>query len=84
MKCPVLAFFGEKDVLVPPAGNIPLMEQALVNAGTKDVTVKVLPKANHRFEKTITGAGDFATNKKIISGYYDVMFEWLKKRINAS
>lgn len=84
VKCPVLAFFGEKDVLVPPAGNIPLMEQTLKNAGNKDYTIKILPKANHRFEETVTGAGDFATNKRIVPGYYDVMFEWLKKRINAS
>ena len=83
VKCPVLAFFGEKDVLVPPAGNISLMEQALKNAGNKDVTIKILPNANHRFEETKTGADDFPTNKRIVPGYYDVMFEWLKKHINS-
>jgi pimeloyl-ACP methyl ester carboxylesterase len=83
IKCPVLAFWGEKDVLVPPSGNIPLMEQALKTSGNKDVTIKILPDANHRFEETKTGVDDFPINKRIVPGYHDVMFEWLKKRINA-
>ncbi|MGI8640479.1 MAG: alpha/beta hydrolase family protein [Pyrinomonadaceae bacterium] len=83
VRCPVLAFFGEKDVLVPPGGNIPNLEQALQKGGNKDYTIKILPKANHRFEETTTGANDFPTTKRTVPGYYDVMFEWLKKRINA-
>jgi hypothetical protein len=42
-----------------------------------------LPNANHRFEETTTGTGDFPTAARIVPGYYDVMFEWLKKRVNA-
>ncbi len=83
VKSPVLAFFGEKDVLVPPSGNISVMEQALKNSGNKDFTIKVLPGANHRFEETATGVNDFATVGRTVPGYYDAMFEWLKKRINS-
>ena len=35
MKCPVLALFGEKDVLVPPADNRPRMEALLAGAGVR-------------------------------------------------
>src|SRR5262249_49603649 len=35
VRCPVLAFFGEKDVLVPPEGNVGPMEAALKKAGNK-------------------------------------------------
>ena len=80
VRCPVLAFFGEKDVLVPPEGNVGPMKAALKKAGTKDVTIKVLPGANHRFEVAGTGARDFGTCGKSVSGYYDVMVEWIKKR----
>lgn len=80
VRCPVLAFFGEKDVLVPPEGNVGPMEAALKKAGNRDVTIKVLPGANHRFEVAGTGARDFGTTGKSVSGYYDVMVEWIKKR----
>jgi len=80
---PVLAFFGEKDVLVPPSGNALMMEQALKNGGNKDYTIKTLPRANHRFEETVTGTNDFATVSRTVPGYYDVMFEWLEQRVNS-
>src|SRR5262245_13304737 len=81
--CPVLAFFGEKDVLVPPDGNVGPMEAALKKSGNQDVTIKVLKGANHRFEVAGTGARDFGTTGKSVSGYYDVMDEWIKKRTPA-
>ena len=80
VRCPVLAFFGEKDVLVPPVGNVGPMEAALKKAVNRDVTIKVLPGANHRFEVAGTGARDFGTTGKSVPGYYDVMVEWIKAR----
>jgi uncharacterized protein len=84
VRCPVLAFFGEKDVLVPPEGNVGPLEAALKKGGNQDVTIKVLPGANHRFEVAGTGARDFGTTGKSVSGYYDVMVEWIKKRTTAT
>jgi pimeloyl-ACP methyl ester carboxylesterase len=78
VRCPVLAFFGEKDVLVPPEGNVGPMKAALQRAGNQDVTIKILPGANHRFEVAGTGVRDFGTTGKSVSGYYDVMVEWIK------
>jgi len=83
VRCPVLAFFGEKDVLVPPEGNVGPMEAALKKGGNQDVTIKVLPGANHRFEVAGTGARDFGTSGKSVSGYYDVMVEWIKARTSS-
>jgi uncharacterized protein len=84
VRCPVLAFFGEKDVLVPPEGNAEVMESALKRGGNRDITIKVLPGANHRFEVAGTGARDFGTTGKSVPGYYDVMIEWIKKRTPAA
>jgi len=81
VKCPVLAFFGEKDVLVPPAGNVTIMEAALKKAGNKDVTLKILPGVNHNFEVPGMGVYGFQSSGKVPPGYYDVMMEWLKKRV---
>src|SRR5262245_31325396 len=84
VRCPVLAFFGEKDVLVPPEGNVGPMEAALKKGGNPDVTIKILPGANHRFEVAGTGARDFGTTGKSVSGYYDVMIAWIKQRTERS
>jgi len=81
--CPVLAFFGGRDVLVPPDGNVPRLEAALKKAGNKDVTIKVLPGVNHLFQYPGMGSYGYQTSGKTPPGYYDVMMEWLKKRINS-
>lgn len=44
---PVLAFYGERDYVVPPQANVPKLEQALQEAGNTDFKVIVVPNANH-------------------------------------
>jgi pimeloyl-ACP methyl ester carboxylesterase len=82
--CPVLAFFGEKDGLVPPEGNVSIMEAALKKAGNKDITIKVLPGVNHLFQLPGKGAWGFQSSGKTPAGYYDVMVAWLKKHTEQS
>jgi pimeloyl-ACP methyl ester carboxylesterase len=53
--CPVLALFGETDLLVPAKENQAEMEQALRRGRTKDFTIKVIPQANHLFQTSNTG-----------------------------
>jgi uncharacterized protein len=73
VQCPVIAFFGEKDGLVPPEGNVSIMEAALRKAGNKDVTIKVLPGVGHMLS---------LPSGKTPPGYHDVMIEWLEKRVH--
>jgi pimeloyl-ACP methyl ester carboxylesterase len=82
VQCPVIAFFGEKDGLVPPEGNVAIMEAALKKAGNKDVTIKVLPGVNHLFQLPGMGSYGYQSSGKTPDGYYDVMIPWLKKRVN--
>ena len=82
VQCPVIAFFGEKDGLVPPGGNVAIMEAALKKAGNKDVTIKVLPGVNHLFQLPGMGSYGYQSSGKTPAGYYDVMIPWLKKRVN--
>ena len=83
VQCPVLAFFGQKDVLVPPEGNVAIMEAALKRAGNKDVTIKVLPGVNHNFQLPGMGVFGFQSSGKVPPGYYEVMIPWLKNRVNV-
>src|ERR1044072_1049253 len=83
VKCPIIAFFGGKDGLVPPEGNVPIMEAALKKASNKDFTIKVLPGVNHLFQLPGMGQWGFQSSGKTPPGYYDVMMEWLKKRVKV-
>jgi pimeloyl-ACP methyl ester carboxylesterase len=82
VKCPVLAFFGGEDGLVPPEGNVSIMAAALKKSGNKDFTIKVLPGVNHNFQLTGLGSWGFQSSGKTPPGYYDVMIKWLKQRVS--
>ncbi len=58
VRVPVLALFGERDVQVVPAQNLPPLAEALQAAGNEHVTLKVIPQANHLFQKCTTGGVD--------------------------
>ncbi len=54
--CPVLALWGEKDLQVPPAENLPPVERALKKSGNKNAVLKILPGLNHLFQTCETGS----------------------------
>ena len=56
VKCPVLALNGENDLQVPVTENLREIEGTLKSAGNKDVMVVRLPKLNHLFQTSDTGA----------------------------
>jgi uncharacterized protein len=55
---PVLGIFAALDAQVDLDENLPAFEAALAAAGNDDVTVVVLPEANHLFQRAETGALD--------------------------
>jgi pimeloyl-ACP methyl ester carboxylesterase len=81
---PVLALNGELDEAVPTKKSVPILEGALRKAGNKDFTIIVLPKAGHNFMETNRpyGAQEFVRKKRYVSGYWDTIADWLRKRLN--
>jgi pimeloyl-ACP methyl ester carboxylesterase len=76
--CPVLLFYGELDVNVPPAESWPPIERALRAAANREVEHVVLPKANHVFLEARTGARDeYPGLTRFVPGYFDRMAAWL-------
>ena len=53
LRVPVLAFYGDKDLQVPPAQSEPALRAAL--AGNPDVTIRTFPGLNHLMQPTATG-----------------------------
>jgi pimeloyl-ACP methyl ester carboxylesterase len=54
--CPVLALNGELDLQVPPSLNLPAIAKALEAGGNRDYEIVKLPKLNHLFQTSETGA----------------------------
>lgn len=79
VSCPVLLFFGEVDVNVPPRESWPPIERALREGGNRNVTHHVLPRANHLFLEARTGARDeYPGLSRFVPGYFDRMARWLR------
>jgi len=55
LQIPVLALYGQKDLQVPAKANLPVLKQALQDAGNKDVDVRELPDLNHLFQHAYSG-----------------------------
>jgi pimeloyl-ACP methyl ester carboxylesterase len=64
VRCPVLAIFGEDDLLQPTAKSAVLYEQYLTEAGNEQFQIVVIPGVGHSL-------GGF------VPGYWDAMNEWL-------
>jgi pimeloyl-ACP methyl ester carboxylesterase len=73
---PILAIFGELDVLLPAARSAAEIERALAEAGNHDVTIRVFPGATHRIQDPVSG--------EFPPGYLDCMTDWLRERVARS
>ena len=77
---PILALFGELDLQVSPAQNYEPMVEAL--SGNDDVTIEVIPGANHLFQAAVTGSpSEYATlDKAFIPGFLEKISDWILAR----
>lgn len=85
VKVAVLALFGGKDTQVDAEQNRPALEAALRQAGNQDVTVVVLPNANHLFQEAKTGAPqEYASlSTDFDPGFLQAIGEWLLPRVTS-
>lgn len=83
VKCPVLAFFGERDITVRPEPSKTILAAALARGGNQDVTIKVVPRGSHGYLDVETGLvrRDLPRVKKFAEGYFAPMDEWLRARV---
>jgi len=72
VRCPFLAVYGGRDVLVPAWQSAKETGQALQEAGNPDSTVVVFPEGDHRIQQH----GDF------VNGYLDLLADWAVTHTN--
>ncbi|MFP5285447.1 MAG: alpha/beta hydrolase family protein, partial [Thermoanaerobaculia bacterium] len=85
---PVLVLYGERDTVVPPAENAGKMRQLLEEAGNRNVTIQVFPRANHSLEwygelrqGTWSWPDGYWVWSRQAPGYTETVIGWLRERV---
>ncbi|MEP0545373.1 MAG: alpha/beta hydrolase [Rhodothermales bacterium] len=87
VRVPVLAVYGEDDPIVPPADNVPRLRAAL--AANPDVTVLVLPGADHSLARPVATVGEGAWPDRFYRPWtrspllFDTLVAWFGDRFGA-
>lgn len=79
LKCPTLALYGEKDLQVSPALNIPVMKKIIEQNKKSKIEIKEIKGVNHLFQECKTGSpNEYAEIDQTISPeVLKVMTEWI-------
>ena len=79
IECPTLALFGEKDTQVPPELNVEPYRSEF-KGREQLLTLKIIPSANHLFQKANTGLGSEYSNlnKEFAPEFLETILKWLK------
>ena len=78
VKVPVLAFWGEQDTVVPVEVSAERIRAALNRAGNQDVTIMIIPRANHNLMRQPN------PENLPVAEYLETMVEWTLKRARVS
>ncbi len=85
LQVPVLALYGQKDLQVSAKANLPLLKQALQDAGNKDSDVRELPDLNHLFQHAYSGTpAEYAAIEETFSpDALQIISDWLLHHSSA-
>lgn len=80
LRVPVLALFGGRDLQVPPAQSVPILERLW--ARHPDATIHVFPELNHLFQHATTGlVAEYATLEETFApAALEMMTAWIVER----
>jgi pimeloyl-ACP methyl ester carboxylesterase len=88
---PVLAFYGERDFVVPSPANVPKLERFLQEAGNTDFKIMVIPRADHGM--TVPGGfneeeGDWPDRyyrwRRGAPGLGDAIYTWILDHVEVT
>lgn len=82
VKCPILALYGQKDLQVSSKQNLPLLQEALKQAGNSGAEVKELPELNHLFQHAYVGTpSEYAAIEETFSPEaLKLVVDWVAER----
>jgi len=79
--CPVLAFFGEKDLKVDPQANKSALESCFKQSDKTNYKILVLSQANHLFQEAKTGLPEefIELKSQFVDGFLHAIGRWLSE-----
>jgi uncharacterized protein len=84
VQCPVLAFFGGRDLNVVAEKNTAIWEAALRKGGNRDYSLKIVPDGNHVLIDAHTGSiFEFPSLKRFDPAYSAILISWLAHRLSG-
>jgi len=85
VQCPVLVLNGSKDLQVPAAENLALIQKALEEAGNKEISVKEIPDLNHLLQHAESGTpAEYGAIEETISPeVLQLISDWAAKHSGA-
>jgi uncharacterized protein len=86
LACPVLALYGDKDLLAPFELNLPAMRAALAAGGNKNFRVEAVADVNFLFQTADVGIGREAnwTEETMSPLVMQKIGEWIRQRAAAA
>jgi dienelactone hydrolase len=90
-KIPVLAWYGERDYIVPPPENVTKLERWLKEAGNQDFKILVMPGTDHgmNIPGGMRGEGEdwperYYRWQRRAPGLYETIYEWVLAHVKIS
>ncbi len=85
VRCPVLAVFGQRDTFVPVEKSALTWERSLKRAGNTDVTIKILPDADHSLiEVKSGGLKELPRLRRFVPNAFALQKDWLLKHVGVT
>ena len=72
---PVLAVFGDRDVLVDWRDSVQVFRESFGAGGNRDVTIKVFPDASHNLMPV-------GSDSELVKGYLPLLRDWLRQHLD--
>ncbi len=80
LRQPVLALWGAKDRIQPPAESSGILRKALRRGGNERYTVRVFPGAEHGLRASPDG---YVERERLVAGYADTVASWIGEVANG-
>jgi alpha-beta hydrolase superfamily lysophospholipase len=72
---PVLAVFGDRDVLVDWRDSVKILRESLRAGGNRDLTIKIFRNANHNLMSE-------GADPQLVAGYLPMLRDWLREHLD--
>ena len=81
VKCPMLAIWGDKDVVVPVEKSVSVFEEALKRAGNGDYTLRVFPNLDHGLQPPLD---ERRSDDGFDTRFLETITDWILERVDVA